>query len=388
MASVCLFFQVHHPYQFKPVSIFEIGLDPGYIDEEKSREMTSRMADTCYLPAVEKLMAGIREYNGKFKLSLGISGVCLEQLEKWRPDVIEQLQILAGTGQVELTGSNYYHSLCFNHSRQEFERQLDMHRDIIQRIFGQTTSVFSHPELAGFNHMAFFLSQKGYSGMITEGSSWKLYGRSPNYLYNPPHQSDFGLILRNTILSEDLSFRFSDPSWSQYPLGANSFGGWIAAQHGDLVCLAMDIQTLGIRHSRETGVFKFWEALPGEILKFPHNRFLTPSEAFSSIEARGTFDMAEFPNWTGEKKDQSSFAGNELQKEAAEKVFALEEKITGLNDSSLLAEWGNIQAIDWLTAMSDPHAGAMSLYAPSSPQEAYMGLMNIIADFQIKLQKI
>ena len=55
---------------------------------------------------------------------------------------------------------------------------------------------------------------------------------------------------------------------------------WINQINGHGVCcnLFMDYETIGEHQWAETGIFDFMAHLPGEILKNPENRFMTPSQ--------------------------------------------------------------------------------------------------------------
>jgi len=41
--------------------------------------------------------------------------------------------------------------------------------------------------------------------------------RSPNFVYQPQGCANLRLLVKNYRLSDDIAFRFSDASWSEYP---------------------------------------------------------------------------------------------------------------------------------------------------------------------------
>lgn len=65
------------------------------------------------------------------------------------------------------------------------------------------------------------------------------------------------LLLKNYKISDDISFRFSNYEWSEYPLTADKFIGWIDQYPAEeqIVNLFMNYETLGELQSRETGIF-------------------------------------------------------------------------------------------------------------------------------------
>jgi alpha-amylase len=47
---------------------------------------------------------------------MSITGTVLEQLEKWSPEALQSFKDLVCTGQVEIVGETYHHSLAFFYS--------------------------------------------------------------------------------------------------------------------------------------------------------------------------------------------------------------------------------------------------------------------------------
>ena len=71
-----------------------------------------KVARKCYLPANEKMLELIERFDGQFKVAYSITGIALEQMHSYAPDVIESFQKLVATGCVELLAETYHHSLC------------------------------------------------------------------------------------------------------------------------------------------------------------------------------------------------------------------------------------------------------------------------------------
>jgi len=145
MASVCLYFHIHQPYRLRNYTIFD--QDSNYFDDTKNAEICRKVAKKCYLPSNLLILELIKKYNGKFKISYSITGVMLEQIEQYAPEVLSSFQQLAGTGCVEFLAETYYHSLSFLYSVDEFAEQVETHRQTVQRLFGQLPRVFRNTEL-------------------------------------------------------------------------------------------------------------------------------------------------------------------------------------------------------------------------------------------------
>ncbi len=106
------------------------------------------------------------------------------------------------------------------YSRDEFKRQVEMHRQKIKELFNVVPTVFRHTELIYNNDLAYEIEQMGYKGILAEGADHILGWRSPNFLYTTPGTSKIKLLLKNHRLSDDIAFRFGEKSWKDYPLTA------------------------------------------------------------------------------------------------------------------------------------------------------------------------
>ena len=169
--QIMLYLHVHQPNRISPYTAFDIGMRHDYFrhDDSVSNEAVFRkVADKSYLPT-NRMLKKLLDENPHFALSLSITGTFLEQCEQWGVDVLRSFQELVATGRVEIIAETYYHSLAFFYSRFEFEKQVLLHRETIQRIFGVTPKVFRNTELAYNNQLAAWADEAGYLGVITEG---------------------------------------------------------------------------------------------------------------------------------------------------------------------------------------------------------------------------
>ncbi|MBY0425828.1 MAG: a-amylase, partial [Cytophagales bacterium] len=169
MASVCLYFQVHQPFRIFPFTFFDIGNDRPYFNDVLNKQIIEKVADNCYIPANGILLNLIEKFGGRFKLAFSISGVAMEQLALWRPDVIDSFRQLAETGCVEFLGETYYHSLSSIFSPKEFSRQVKLHASVMEREFGHRPSVFRNTELVYWDGLVPLVKALVYNTLITEG---------------------------------------------------------------------------------------------------------------------------------------------------------------------------------------------------------------------------
>ena len=108
--SICFYFQVHQPYRLRTYRFFEIGKKHYYYDDYSNRMIMRRVAEKCYLPMNELLMRQIEQLGDQFKVAFSFSGVVIEQMEQYAPEVLESFQKLVATGRVEVLSETYAQS--------------------------------------------------------------------------------------------------------------------------------------------------------------------------------------------------------------------------------------------------------------------------------------
>lgn len=376
MPDVCLYFQVHQPHRL-------LAGSPGKRDVRLNREILNRVADKCYLPANEMFRKRIEESQGRFRMAFSITGTVIEQFREFRPDVLGSFQKLVATGGVELLAETYHHSLSFLYSEAEFQRQCDLHLDLMEECFAVRPSVFRNSELIYDNAIALRAETHGFDGVIAEGTPAFTDGLSPNFLYRAPEAARIKTLMRNHTLSNDLAFRFSDPSWSGFPLTWEKFTAWIGQSPGDLVNLFMDYESIGEHQKKEQGIYEFWRKVP-EILTESGAQWVTPSEAVAIYAAKDVYDCPEPISWADSERDLSAWAGNAMQREALETLGDLEDPVMASGDADLIAEWGALQSSDhlyWMSTKGGSDGQVTSYFSPySSPRTAYDVFMAALGD--------
>jgi alpha-amylase len=394
MPSVCFYFQVHQPYRLKSYNFFQIGNDHLYEDDRNNREILKRVAYKCYLPANKLLAQLIRENEGRFKVAFSITGTAMEQFSKYAPEVFESFKELFATQGVELLSETYHHSLSFLYSREEFARQVEQHRKMVFDISGQSPKVFRNTELIYNNDLAWAVKELGYEGIICEGADRWLGDRSPNFLYHPPGNPEIKCLLKNYKLSDDIAFRFSDKQWKEFPLTTPRFAHWVhqVAGHGEVVNLFMDYETFGEHQWPETGIFEFLQQMPSAILAHPDFNFKTPTEVVRTYPARGEYDVPHFTSWADLERDLSAWLGNDLQRDAMERIYQLEGPIKNTSREDLVSSWAKLLTSDHFYYMSTKYwndGDVHKYFSPyDSPYDAYINYMNVVGDLENTLKKI
>ena len=392
MKSICFYFQIHQPFRLKTYRFLDIGNDHYYYDDFANDEIITRIAQRSYLPACETLKEMFATYGKKFKVAFSISGIALEQIELYVPELIDALKELVQTGNVEFLTETYAHSLSSLADPEEFRLQVKEHSDKIYQLFGQRPKVLRNTELIYSDDISQLVYSMGYKGMITEGAKHILGWKSPNYVYSSAAAPKLKLLLKNSKLSDDISFRFNNTEWPEYPLTADKYINWIAdlPEEEQIINLFMNFETLGELQPRESGIFEFMKALPR--FAFEKNiGFITPSEAIAKMKSVSELAVPFPMSWADEARDTSAWLGNDLQNEAFNKLYSIAERVRLCSDRRLKQDWMYLQASDHFYYMCTKHLddGAVhSHYSPyESPFTAFTNYMNVLADFIVRVEE-
>jgi alpha-amylase len=335
----------------------------------------------------------------EFHVSLSVTGTFIEQCEYYLPELLESFKALVEAGRspdgdpsknrVEIVGETYYHSLAFFYSRAEFDRQVAQHAKKIFDTFGLRPTAFRNTELAYNNELGRWADTHGYKVVLAEGWDKVLGWRSPNWLYKPPGTGHVKLLLKNYKLSDDMAFRFSNRSWSEYPLTSGKYAAWLDAEDAPLVNLFVDYETFGEHHWEDTGIFNFLKALPHEWLSRPDHTFMTVSQAADFYEIKDEVSMPHVVTWADTERDLSAWLGNRMQQESNHYIYAMEQAILETGDVHLIGDWRRLTTSDHAYYMSTKYWNDGDVHAYFSPKpspfDAFIDYMNALRDVRFRL---
>ena len=406
---VCFYFQVHQPYRLRDLRYTDVGGDASYFDDEKNRAIFRKVSEKCYLPANATILQMLKE-NPDFHVSYSLSGVFLDQCREFGPDVLRSFQELAETGQVEFLAETYYHSLCSIKSLKEFCEQVTKHVATIQKLFGQTPTVFRNTELIFNNEIAQVVRLMGFEGIVTEGTDRHLAGRTPNVPHRTPTfrlpkaleatiakyrphakaSRTIDVLLKNYKLSDDVAFRFSDKNWSCHPLHSDTYADWVAQVDGHSVNLFMDYETFGEHQWADTGIFQFLASLPHQFAA-RGIRACTPSTVVAEWDAEHpTYDVHSTISWADTERDLSAWQGNAIQDASLTAIYKLEAAVKATKSPELLETWRKLQTSDHFYYMCTKYwadGDVHKYFSPyDSPYEAYRRFSHALADLRVRLE--
>ena len=370
---------MHAPYRLKRYRFFEIGHDHYYYDDMATEEHVNWLVETSYLPLCNTIKDMINLSKGKFHCAISVSGTMIEMFEQFNPEMIDVLKELAASKCVEFLATPYAYSLASEYNEEEFKEQLKFQGDLLESILGVKAQTVWNTELLYTDESAYNLNKLGYKVILTEGAKHVLSWKSPNRVYQSAGAPKMKVLLRNTNLSDELSFHFSDPGWANFPMDAEKYANQLQAlpEGEDIINIWVGAETFGIRQNAGTGIFDFLKALPYYALEREMG-FMTPAEAAKKLAAEDVLSSPYPLTWSGEAKDLSVYAGNDLQHEALNKLYAVAERVHLCQDKNLKTNWLRLQDVNYLHYMNHIDQGETQY---ESAYDAFINYMNVLSDF-------
>ena len=390
MKTICLYFEIHQIVHLKRYRFFDIGTDHYYYDDYENERTITDIAERSYMPALSTLGDMIKENGRFFKVAFSLSGVGMEQLELYAPQVIEKLQELNKTGCVEFLAEPYAHGLSALKDPASFAADVKMQCQKMEEYFGKRPTVLRNSSLIYSDDIGLQVAQLGFKGMLTEGAKHVLGWKSPHYVYSCALAPKLKLLLRDVALSDDISLRFNDSSWEGFPLFADQYIDRIAAFPAEeqVVNIFMELSALGIAQPLSSNILNFIHALP----HFARNKnitFSTPSDICKNFTSVGELDVPDTLSWVGEERDVSSWLGNPMQREAFDKLYSVAERVRICKEPRIMQDWNYLQASNNFRFMTTkPSNVGIDRGIYGSAFDAFTNYMNILGDFMNRVNAL
>lgn len=383
MKTICLYFEIHQITHLKRYRFFDIGTDHYYYDDYENERSINDIVSRSYMPALNTLLEMINNSNKYFKVSFSLSGVGIEQLETYAPQVLDKLQELNATGCVEFLAEPYSHGLSSLGNEDSFKSEVKRQAQKIVEYFGKKPKVLRNSSLIYSDEIGLMAADMGFQAMLTEGAKHVLGWKSPHYIYNCCLAPKLKLLLRDYHLSDDISLRFSNSDWNEYPMFADKYIDKIVAlpEEEQFIGIFMNLSALGIEQPLSSNILDFLKAIP-DYAKNHGICFGTPSEVCKTMKSVGELSVPDTLSWNDEERDVSTWLGNSMQREAFAKLYSVADRIRIAKDPRINQDWDYLQASNNFLAMSTKpsHIGInRGIYA--SAFDAFTNYMNILGDF-------
>jgi len=380
-----LYLHMHQPWRLARFRFLDLGSGRSYFDLDRNLGLFRGIAERCYRPTLDRLRS-LLEADPEFRFSLSVTGTFVEQARLAAPDVLDRLRALVRTGRVAVLAETYYHSLAFLLPPPELAEEVAMHRAVLREELGVQPSVLRMTELAYSDDLARFAEGEKFRAMLAEGWEGVLRGQPATHQYCAAPAPTVNLLLRHYPLSDDVGFRFSSRSWSEFPLTADKYARWLAGAGGELVGLFMDFETFGEHHPASSGIFDFLAALPGEVRRHPHLGWATVDEAAGG-RPHAPISVPYTMSWADQNRDLGAWLGNDLQRSAFEAAKKVGVVVRQAGDAAILTDWRKLLTSDHFYYMYvSGHGADQSVHqyfsSYESPYDAYANYMNALTDLR------
>jgi len=350
MPLVTFYHEAHQPFRLSPSS------DPNkFLWDKMNREVYQKVAKKCYIPATKMLTQVIKD-NPEFRVCLSFSGTLIEQSKMYKKDdsgknvydIIPLLQGLYEAGKttnpdgkqvrrVEYLDETSHHSLAGlfeDPEKAEFRKQIEMHSDMMIKLFGEKPTSFRNTELMYNNEIAKIVSELGYKAILCEQRTDMFTPRDGKKISSDAifRAKDTNLIVipRNRELSDDVAYRFNDN-----PITTETYAHWISNISGESVMMGYDYEHIGEHVWEDKGIFEFWKHLPQALRKYKNIELANPTEIAEKFEHANCpvvdIDPFSTSSWADTMRDIKGWVGNPVQVKLLKEIENMEKPVKEAN---------------------------------------------------------
>ena len=387
MPSVSICFRVHQPFCLRNFSFLDLAAGKSFEDSENTSLNTNYWADNCYLLANSKLRELVLRHKGNFRVAFHISGLAIQQWERYRTDVLKSFANLAWSNCTEFLGMPYYHSMSFMYSKAEFLRQIRLHSAKMRQHFEQEPMIFANPELMYSDVLGEILYERGCNGIMGEGDSEAVKNKSAYYAYTPKIKTLIPTKRIPSILQRNMEFSdlLSDILARRRSLSPADFVDKIRAEakNDQFLMLYVDYELL-LQEGSMVFALDFLDKLSNELLKHSNIYVLTPSMVVARYLPQSVYSSPQ----TSSRINQSisQWNGNFHQTEILQNLYEMESAIMDKNSAEITEYWAKLQTLDYLDYLNPRiHTPQHSPFA--TQHEAFLGLTNMQTQLQLRLRK-
>ena len=344
-----LYLEIHQPLELKGEPRDRVGSWLDLVDWDASRRRFEEAAGRCYVPLL-RLLEELAPQG--LRAAARVSGVLLEQAERWGRSLLETVERLVSKDVLELVAGPYFNTPPVL-PLEELVEQTRLHVAKLRELFGVEAKVCANPYLAYSDDVGSALSDGlGTRAVLAEGAHYLLAWRAPYFVYKHPSRS-LVLLLRDPNLSNEVAFGLG--RW----LTASALAERASRAEGHVVVVGVPAETFGLAVPASSGAFEFLRWLPRELAKYPWVQFATPSEVVEQYEPVDVLSAANPVSWL-ESRDLKPLTESPLQQASLSMLLELRERA---REAGLVEAWRLLTQADLLLASRSVAAATRLLKA-------------------------
>jgi len=389
MACVTFILQLHQPYvlaRFDPLAKGPI------LDLAATRLACQRFVAQSISPVNELLTEVAEELGESFRVTCLVSGVALEILARYQPDVIAALKRLADVGVMDFAVTPYYHGLSCLVDTEEFGHQVDEARGAVREHLDRDATTLANTAMLYNDQIGQLVSQRGMTTVIcnraSAGDTGSVDQASAGVLRGA---CGIDVVMCDSWMSQQVARRFGAVDAPDDLLAAPKFASMLADRSvvGGHRTLIWDYNTFGQSFAADTGIFAFLRHLPKQVLDHGFDGFQYCCDASgasvseSAVNSQGGATRIEYrpSQYEGDSTDGFNaieMLGDPLISHFHTRLYSLKDKVLRSGSEALMGDWRRMQAWDYLRNMGaseSPSAPRWWIRGANSGYEGYVMLM-------------
>jgi len=347
MRALHFCFLMHHPYELHSADKWERGYYGG-------EESFQKVNEEEYQPFLALLERNAQRYP-KLRISLAISGVWLEQAERWDAELIQRVKKLVRNGNVELVVVPYYYSAAVFFEMEELAAQVKKMREKLRDVFGVESNALTMPECCYHNKIARWAEKNDFRVVLSGEARSALAWREANRVYLAKGCNELRVLFQNAKISNYL-VKASPETVTETEKAGDAkkvFSAQVFQKQLDLEFLRGDLINIYLSTKifarwREEGivgffdeVFRMWMEISG--------RTLVGVKECEKMLATAEVAVRKTASCLGEAKKDYALPDNwqNLEIDRERRLYELREKILDTHDKDLYVDFARLTARDY-----------------------------------------
>jgi alpha-amylase len=268
-----------------------------------------------------------------------------------------------------------------------------VHKKLMEQELGVVCTTFRNTEMLYANDLVSDLVRMGFrSVLVPFPESLVSKGKKPNRIHRSPLSNRLVCITQNSMLSAELGRFFYEPTHRHYPLKAVKFVQWLdelEAGGAEVASIFLDYGAVSSQAGHREQLPVFLKNLVRVATAHGH-LFKTPSQMLTGTVTSEKYDVPAPITWSYGDHSLDAFTGNDLQQEAINRLYELEEVLLARGDESSLRAWSRLQSSDHFYYMTQrfEECGEVNRFSPyASALEAYNNFLNVLTDLELRVRR-
>jgi alpha-amylase len=387
MKLICFCVRLPISVIFRQYRFFDINNNDLYFDTVATQDYVKSLAYNNILPFFENLEIVTRQFGDKFKIAVSISGIAVDLLHKYAPEVIELMRSPDLAKSIEFLSEPWSHSILPYFDRESMVAQTIFHRETIQRTFGKIPSVFVAHSPVFSDEWADELKNCGTTAIFGYRNLNDDRKKQPDY--EIPQDDSLPFFLINHSLSQKLQSWHLVNEKKQERTLSMSFIRYLKKHVSLVKPLIIFCNPLQKSLSENPENFIRWKNLISYLLNETGSLFVSPSylcEISNHIDIDIDYSYEMLSNF----RLPDLWLKNRLQQEVFKRTRELNDEVKNCGNSLLTENWRFLQDMETLYYMDDhffdSNYSEQNFNPFQSPYEAFINYMNILDDFSGRIK--